>query len=1078
MPGDFFEKRVANPSVFMENRLHPHAEFETFIDGKTNRILSLDGEWSFSYADSPAGATDGFWTEDFDHSAWDAIQVPGHIQLQGYDKPHYTNIAYPWDGVEALGRGWTPEEFNPVAEYIKTFEINKKLVGQTMRLSFQGVESCAGVWLNGEYVGYFENSFDPAEFDITKFIKRGKNKLAVRVYKWCAGSWCEDQDFFRFSGIYRSVYIYTVPDVHMEDIRIRAIPDEAFKDGTLEVKVSVSNPGSVRFLLTEPSETEEDEDKVVYDSGEHPVGQEPGKADLYTMKISSPKLWSAEKPNLYKLGVFVKDPSGKKEEYSSFNVGFRKFELKGGLMLLNGKRIVFKGVNRHEFSSDKGRRVSDEELLTDILTMKKNNINAIRTSHYPDDVRIYDLCDKYGLYMIAENNMETHGTWQMYDPIAQPDCKGPLDFENINTHAAQVIDKVIPGDDERWAPMLLDRVSSCYHRDKNHPSILIWSIGNESFGGSVLQSMTDLFHALDPDRLVHYEGIFHDRRYPNTSDIESQMYPSVEDIEAFLAEHKEKPFICCEYTHAMGNSCGGMHKYTDLAEREPRYQGGFIWDYIDQSLDAETAYGEPYQAYGGDFGDRPSSYEFSGNGIVYASDRTPSPKMQEVKANYQGIHVEFFDEGLRRGKKPLLPGMMRIVNNNLFTSTSEYMCRVDLLFEGERIDMEVIDTDVAPMSEKVMKIPFYGDEKKAGEYAFIISFMEKQDRPWCKAGYVAAFSQWCYTVEYDIAEEEEEVTDETVPDTVFGIEKAGSLEIIRGEENIGVRGSGFSILFSGPMGGLVSYNCRGRELIGCVPKPNFWRAPTDNDRGAFSQMRYAQWKTASLYHRPIYAGQERVIYPWMVDYEKNYGIGAKKRSDGTFFIRYAYIIATVPETKVDVSYTVYQDGRIKMELDYDPSKKMTEMPEFGLMFTLDAAFDRLEWYGLGPEETYADRKRGGRLGIWKNMVKDNMARYLVPQECGNKEDVRYIKVMDKNGYGLVFTACEGSMSASALPYTPHQLETASHLYELPKACNTIVRLSKAQMGVGGDDSWGARVHPEYLLDVSGHMHFEVMIGGL
>ena len=414
---DFFAKKVANPSVFMENRLDAHAEFETFTDGKTNRILNLDGEWSFSYANNPAGETEGFEAESFDHTSWKTIKVPGHIQLQGYDRPHYTNTAYPWDGREALGRGWTPEEFNPVAEYIKVFDIPKKLVGSRMRLSFQGVESCALVWLNGEYVGYFENSFDPAEFEITDLIKRGKNKLAVRVYKWCSGSWCEDQDFFRFSGIYRSVYIYSVPDVHLEDIRIRALPDEEFKDGTLEVRLNVSNPGSVRFLLTEEAEEEGEEDRVVYDSGEHPVGHETEKADLYTMKIDSVKLWSAEKPNLYKLGVYLKDPSGKKEEYSSFNVGFRRFELKDGLMLINGKRIVFKGVNRHEFSSDKGRRVSDEELLTDILTMKKNNINAIRTSHYPDDVRIYDLCDKYGLYMIAENNMETHGTWQMYDPM-------------------------------------------------------------------------------------------------------------------------------------------------------------------------------------------------------------------------------------------------------------------------------------------------------------------------------------------------------------------------------------------------------------------------------------------------------------------------------------------------------------------------------------------------------------------------------------------------------------------------------------------------------------------------------------
>ena len=1045
---DLFEK-VSDPRVFQENRLDPHAEFETFIDGKTSRILKLDGEWSFSYASNPAGETNGFEAEDYDCSSWDTIRVPGHIQLQGYDRPHYTNTAYPWDGKEPLKRGQTPKEFNPVGEYVKYFDIQKKDADKSMRISFQGVESCAAVWLNGEYVGYFENSFDPADFDITKYIKRGRNKLAVRVYKWCAGSWCEDQDFFRFSGIHRSVYIYTVPIVHLEDIGVRAIPDEDYKDGILEIKAKTSRMGKVVFKLTDP----DDEDRVIYESDVHYVGEDFRKTDLYKAKIKEPKLWSAEKPKLYTLHVYVKDAAGKDMEYTSINIGFRKFELKDGLMLLNGKRIVFKGVNRHEFSSKTGRVVSDEELMTDIMTMKQNNINAIRTSHYPNDVRIYDLCDKYGIYMIAENNMETHGTWQVRDSIEH-------------------LDKVIPGNDRKWEPMLLDRVNSCYQRDKNHPSILIWSIGNESYGGPVLQRMTDLFHRLDPDRLVHYEGIFHDRRYPNTSDMESQMYPSVADIEAFLEEHKEKPFICCEYAHAMGNSCGGMHKYTDLSEREPRYQGGFIWDYIDQSLDADTVYGEEYQAYGGDFGDRPSSYEFSGNGIVYASDRTPSPKMQEVKANYQSIHVEFFNDGAEKGKKTLPLGRMRIVNNNLFTSTSEYNCRVDLLYEGERIDMEVIDTDVDPMSEKIIKLPFYGEERNPGEYTYKVTFMEKEDRPWCKAGHEVAFSQWCYTIDFGEDEEDKDTTEEWYEKDTSGI------EIVPGDENIGLRGRDFSVLFSGPMGGLVSYIYRGRELINRVPVPNFWRAPTDNDRGAFSPMRYAQWKTASLYQRPIYAGEEKALYPWMEYFEKKYGYRAEKRSDGTVFIRYTYILATTPETNADISYTVFPDGKIKMELDYDPVKELPEMPEFGFMFTLSADYDHLEWYGLGPEETYADRKRGGKIGIWKNMVEDNMARYLVPQECGNKEDVRYLKIMDKNGFGLIFSGGESVMSASALPYTPHQLEQALHEYELPKVYNTIVRVSKAQMGVGGDDSWGARVHPEYLLDVSEHMHFEVTIGGL
>lgn len=997
---------IKNPLIFEQNRLPAHAEFQTQFrrnsecDFASNRILSLDGAWKFAYAENPDTAVAGFESREFDCHAWKEIQVPGHMQLQGYDIPHYTNSAYPWDGKENVEIGSLPERFNPVGDYVKYFSIPEEFVGKSLRISFQGVESGAAVWLNGNYVGYFENSFNPSEFDITNYVISGENKLAVRVFKWTSGSWCEDQDFFRFSGIFRSVYLYYVPEIHLEDIAIRTKIMDDYQSAVLEADVILNGVGAVRFCLTDDVEKEQ----VLYDSGILQTEKESFSLAVVSPILESIKLWSAETPTLYRLCTEVFNREGEVIEKIVQKVGFRCFEMKNGLMCLNGKRIVFKGTNRHEFSAKTGRVVSYEETLQDILTMKQNNINAIRTSHYPNDVMLYDLCDKYGLYLIAENNMETHGTWNIADRMA-----------NIN--------RIIPGDNEIWTPMLLDRVNSCYQRDKNHPSILIWSCGNESFGGPVIQKMTDLFHRLDPNRLVHYEGIFHDRRYPDTSDMESQMYTPVAGIEAFLKEHPEKPFLCCEYTHAMGNSCGGMHKYTDLSDREPRYQGGFIWDYIDQSLDAKNRYGESYQAYGGDFGDRPTAWNFSGNGIVYGGDRRPSPKMQEVKFNYQNISVEFAD------------GKMKIWNKHLFTNTNAYDCVVEFLRDGIRIDHMTMMTDVEPLSQREYPLPFYGRERVSGEYCITVSFLEKEDKLWCRKGHEIAFGQFVYDVKKEAIE------------GVAGGKRA-SLEVISGIENFGVRGEEFSVLFSIADGGLVSYRYHGKELLSKVPRPNFWRAPTDNDRGAGSEKYYAQWKLASLYQ------EHRTPEYW-----KHGGPKRELRPDGAFFTEFTYVLATSPSASVDVSYLIEPGGKITMKMCYEPVRELHDMPEFGMLFSLDASFDRLEWYGLGPEETYADRKRGGKLGIYRNKVKDNLANYLSPQECGNKEEVRYLKILDVEGNGLLF---EGErMSASALPYTPHEMEYATHAYELPKVYHTIVRVAKAQMGVAGDDSWGAKVHPEY-----------------
>lgn len=1010
---------LRNPRFFKENVLPAHSAHTIYHDKKelfdknSSLVKCLDGIWKFSYAVNLDSAIPNFEEADYDCKSWADIRVPAHIQMEGYDAPQYANVQYPWDGREKIYPGDVPRRFNPVASYVKYFTLPDTMAGQEIRICFRGVESGMALWLNGGYVGYSEDSFTPSDFDLTPYLKDGENKLAVQVYKWTSSSWCEDQDFFRFSGIFRSVYLYAVPKVHMEDIRIRTLFEgDDFSKATLELTSTVKGEGLLRATLKDGA-------AVIFD-------REVQAADEVTIseEVLSPKLWSAEKPDLYKLEIEVLDSDGNTQEYTEQNVGFRKFEMKNNRMLLNGKRIVFKGVNRHEFSSISGRHVSYEELEKDIVTMKRNNINAIRTCHYPDEIAIYDLCDIYGIYLIAECNLETHGSWDAY-------LRG---FEDRSF--------ILPGDHEDWEPMMLDRANTCYQRDKNHPAILLWSCGNEAYGGRTIYRMSELFRKLDPTRLVHYEGVFQDRTYNDSSDVESRMYPPVTDIERYLEEDPDgKPFVCCEYAHAMGNSCGAMHKYTRLADRENSgYQGGFIWDYIDQSLYKKDRYGEEFQAYGGDFHDRPSDYNFSGNGIVYGGARDASPKMQEVKYNYQNLEITVSEREFE------------VWNKNLFVNANTFGAQAVLLRDGAEIARKVLEISVAPESRLAFPMPF---EVPAypGEYAVTVSFCLKEDTLWEKAGYEVAFGQAV------IANVEADRKEETRPYTVT-----------YGMHNVSVRGEEFEALFTSGVG-LTSYRYGGKELLECAVRPNFWRAPTDNDEGNNMPGRYAQWKIASLYLTARNCGKERQA-PLGTLYDNPV---VKEEKDHVEFV-YVYNLQTIPAAQCQVVYRVYGDGRIETTLSYDPVRELGDMPEFGMMFRVDADYDHVEWYGNGPEESYEDRKEGAKLGIYRNLVQDNMAQYMVPQECGNKTEVRWAKVTDRKGRGFLFTG--DGFNFSALPYTPHEMELARHHYELPKVHYTTVRVSGQQMGVGGDDSWGALVHPEYLIDVSGKVEFTFTFRGI
>lgn len=1044
---------VKDPAYFAVNRENAHSDHlpcrsvEEALEEKSSFRFSLNGIWKFHYARNYGNSIPGFEKPEYDCTDWDDIRVPAHIQTEGYDAPQYVNTQYPWDGREEIAPGEVPERFNPVASYVKYFDVPENLEKERLYISFQGAESGIALWLNGHFVGYAEDSFTPSEFYLSPYVKEGKNKLAAQVFKWTSGSWCEDQDFYRFSGIFRDVYLYTTPTLHVRDMKAETVLSEDYGEGTLELTLDVADQradkakaGHISFSLYHPGKgfgrERLDEELCVLVEKDIAVEGE----NRYALSLDAPRLWSAEVPDLYQLLIRVYDENMALQEVILQEIGFREFVIRDSIMYLNGKRIVFNGVNRHEFCSAGGRVVSYEDTLKDILTMKRHNINAVRTSHYPNNSFLYKLCDRYGLYMIAENNLESHGSW---DPVVR---------------GLAAIESVVPGDNEDWLPCMLDRVNSCYQRDKNHAAILIWSCGNESFGGKVIYEMSQKFRELDQRRPVHYEGVYNDRRYNETSDMESRMYATVAEIKDFLKKHRDKPYISCEYSHAMGNSCGGMELYTDLTEEDPLYQGGFIWDYIDQSLTKKDRYGEPFQTYGGDHMERPTDFEFSGNGIVYGGDREPSPKMQYVKYNYQNIRITADASN----------GTFAVKNKNLFVNTDSFACVLTLFRNGKEVSKKRRVIAVEPLCEEKFSLPedFAEQKKCPGIYSIVVSFRLKEDTLWAKEGHEVAFGEASFRTE-------EERTGETgIP--VFGADLRicvkKPFKVIHGFNNIGVRGEDFEALFSTLHGGLVSYRYAGKELIMQKPMPNFWRPMTDNDRGNRMADRYAQWKIASLYltHKEEVSDEWRYFYP---------GIMPKlQEEEDHVTITYTYLMPTKPRSSCSLAYTVYGDGSVRTALSYDPVEGLGDMPEFGVMFKMDADYDKVTWFGQGPEESYADKFRGSKLGIYQNRVEDNVAKYLVPQESGNKMGVYFASVTDERGRGLLFAG--DKINFSALPFTPHEIENAAHPYELPRRHYTVIRAAKGQMGVAGDDSWGARPQESTLLDVSGKMEFTFYFRGI
>ena len=981
---------LSDPEVFAVNRKKAHSDhlyYETLQQAREEGAMPLrqclNGSWYFSFAKNPSLRAKDFYKMDFDCRSFDKIQVPGHIQTQGYDYMMYINTQYPWDGTEFMRPPQVSSSYNPVGSYVRYFEVEEQLKGKPISISFQGVEIAFYVWLNGHFVGYSEDTFTPSEFDLTEYLREGENKLAVEVYKRASASWIEDQDFWRFSGIFRDVYLYAVPETHVEDLFVKATLDETYTDGKLDITAKLTGKleGTVTAVL-------EDADGAAVYTETAAVSEEVHFATV----LPKVKQWSAEVPNLYQLYLYITDPKGETVEAIPVDVGFRTFELKNKVMHINGKRILFRGVNRHEFNCKRGRAITEEDMLWDIRFMKRYNINAVRTCHYPNQSLWYKLCDRYGIYLMDETNMESHGSWEKLGQV-EPSWN-------------------VPGSRPEWQACVLDRANSMFQRDKNHPAIISWSLGNESYAGSCIENMSKFFHEVDDTRLVHYEGCARNRAYMHVTDMESRMYAKPQDIEEYLSNDPDKPFINCEFLHCMGNSGGNLHMYMELEEKYEMYQGGFVWDYIDQAVVHTNDQGEEYLSYGGDHDERATDYEFCTNGLVYA-DRTVSPKAQEVKAWFSNVKLQPDETGVT------------VKNENLFISTACYDFVFRLLKDGVQVfESEPVKLVAQAGEKEYFPLPF-PEAAAPGEYTYEVSMVQPEATDWAEKGYELCFGQYVKTV----AAEKKACTK--------------PIEVIYGDVNVGVKGEGFHVHFSRAEGGISSLRYDNVEMIPRAPRTTYWRALTDNDRGCKHGFDRGAWLSGSLYQK-------------MVNFQVTEG-------ENQVTVTMDYLVPMVPVVKQRISYTVTGDGTIRVEATYFGQEGLPEMPAFGMNFKLKERYHNFRFYGYGPEENYWDRKDGARLGIFSGTAAGNLSRYMVPGECGNRMGTRWLTVTDDNGFGLRFEAEESPFESSVLPYSCYELENAMHAYELPKPHYTWVRILNCQMGIGGDDTWGAPVQQRYHL---------------
>lgn len=1033
-----------SPEVFEINRL-PAKNFSVGYGTKdaamayrpysSDRVKLLNGIWKFKLVDRPADRIKDFYKMDVDHKDWDDINVPGHWQLQGYDYPQYTNVTYPWVGNEPVETGVAPIQYNPVGAYVTYFDVPVNFNNQPIYISFQGVESAFYIYVNGDCIGYSEDSFTNADFDLTPYLKEKNNKLAIEVFRWCDASWLEDQDFWRLSGIFRDVFLYTTKDIAINGFQVIAGLDDVYVQGELTIKGNLSHYG-----LSDESQAQlkvhlYDQDTMI-NTYEIFCGSVNANTEFELMTVlDSPKQWSAESPYLYTLLFELSDGKGTVLEYRSQKIGFRRFEIKGNLMYINGKRILLLGTNRHEFHPEKGRSITIEEMVKDVRLMKRHNINAVRTSHYPNHPFFYDVCDEWGIYVIDETNLETHGSWSY-------------------KHVQEYQESAIPGSKPEWKENVIDRANSMVRRDFNHPSILIWSLGNESYGGMNFIHMKDHIKSLDTTRVVHYEGTFHNREFEAATEIESQMYTKPVFLESYAMYNPKKPILVCEYSHAMGNSCGNLYQYTDLFHKHPVLQGGFIWDWIDQAILTKDENGADFYAYGGDFGDKPNDNFFCGNGLVLA-DRTVTPKLMEVKKCYQPI--ECFPIDLEQGR-------LRFVNHNLFKASDYLAFEYKIQLNGSTLYEGSIDLILEPLEEKEISLDINLSDylSENGELYLYIAYNYKEDQYFARKGYECGFNQFKLP-NYKTIESHDptELTDKGLA-TIEAIDSDYPFIIVEeSEEQYVITGTNYSASVDLATGFIDSYQVDGKEFLESEIKPNFWRATTDNDLGNKLHERSKIWKDMADTMILQDIRMESVDIN-----EVNY-----------VRITTLHQLSTMYSAFVRIEYLFDTMAGIDVAMELQLSDRLPELPAYGMQFILEKELDHLTWLGRGPHSNYVDRKLSTPVGLYQGTVKDQWVNYIRPQECGNKTDMTFMEIINESkDKGFVITADPG-IEATVLGYTPQEISQYSHPHLMPEISKTVLRVNGYQIGVGGDDSWGARTHTEYSLLTNKNYYYRFKFKG-
>jgi beta-galactosidase len=981
----------------------PDAAAALRLDPKGSpRYLSLNGPWKFHWSARPADRPLDFWKPEADVRDWAETPVPSDWMFQGYDYPIYVNTTYEF--ARNPKPPFVPHDYNPVGSYRRTFAVPAGWEGLRVRLHFGAVKSFFYARVNGERIGFSKDSKTPAEFDITRFLKPGENVLAVEVYRWSDGSYLECQDFWRLAGIERDVYLTATPPVSIRDFEVRAGLDETYKYGRLTVSIAAVRAGEAGPAAA-PGGAFPSVFLTLYDAAGKKVlaaPAEPGGADgpsaAYHLERSLPGVqrWSAETPYLYRLVLELKDAQGKTLEAVTSKIGFRTSEIKDGHLLVNGAAVLLKGVNRHEHDPHTGHVISEESMRRDIELMKRSNINAVRTCHYPNDPRWYELCDEYGLYVVDEANIESHGMGY-----------GPRSLAK----------------DPAWGPAHLDRVRRMFERDKNHPSVIIWSLGNEAGDGVNFEEAYRWLKKEDPTRPVQYERA----ELRDHTDIVCPMYDSIESMVKYASVKQTRPLIQCEYAHSMGNSTGNLQDYWDAIESHDQLQGAFIWDWVDQGFAAKNAKGEAYWAFGGDYGpaDVPSDQNFCCNGLV-GPDRTPHPALAEVKKVYQFVKFLAAD---------LAAGTVELRNRYDFIGLDRFDLFWELTAGGKTVTSGKIERPVvAPGAAKAVRLPLPKFEPQPGvEYFLNLSLRTREERPGLPKGHVVAAEQ--------------------MPFPAGGLAPASPeraltpLAVEDGPRFLRVAGSDLAVRFDKATGALDSVVCGGRELIASGIEPNFWRAPTDNDFGNGMPRRLSVWRQASLY-RDLRS------------------ITARETGPGRVTVAVEYGLAGGAATEV-LEYAVAGDGEVAVSgrLSFRDGSKPPEIPRVGLKMAVPAAYDKVQWFGRGPFENYGDRKTAAFVGLHETTA-DEPFPYVSLQEYGNRTDTRWMAVRDAEGWGLLVSGSP-VFEFSAHPYWPEDLTQESrgsmHPPDVEKRGFVCLTLDAVQMGVGGDDSWGARIHPQYTI---------------